>query len=280
MNLLAGTPMLSLRRNRRSRSSRRLIRDDTELRSSLRKRRGRTSRVQRPEIDAFLDEFGAPIIQPALLLRPPHPGAAAARMAANPPTSQAFGARDVADDRERSRIGTRPTPTHGGRDPRCGRNSYRLRDDDNIHLARHKALVIEAVDEGRDAPTCAAGELNWPIRTRSSRASAPERGGRTPSEAKALRPRTAFGRGRGSWWTAGRTWSRHRPGEAGRRGRRTLRIQPGDVLVCDAIDPNMTFVVPMVSAVVERRGGMFIHGAIIAREYGLPCVTGCPTRPR
>ena len=50
----------------------------------------------------------------------------------------------------------------------------------------------------------------------------------------------------------------------------------GEVLVCDAIDPNMTFVVPMAVAVVERRGGMLIHGAIIAREYGLPCVTGIP----
>lgn len=50
----------------------------------------------------------------------------------------------------------------------------------------------------------------------------------------------------------------------------------GEVLVCDAVDPNMTFVVPLASAVVERRGGMLIHGAIIAREYGLPCVTGIP----
>jgi len=48
----------------------------------------------------------------------------------------------------------------------------------------------------------------------------------------------------------------------------------GEVLICDAVDPNMTFVVPLASAVVERRGGMLIHGAIIAREYGLPCVTG------
>ena len=50
----------------------------------------------------------------------------------------------------------------------------------------------------------------------------------------------------------------------------------GDILVCDAVDPNMTFVVPLAAAVVERRGGMLIHGAIIAREYGLPCVTGIP----
>lgn len=47
-------------------------------------------------------------------------------------------------------------------------------------------------------------------------------------------------------------------------------------MVCDAIDPNMTFVIPLASAIVERRGGMLIHGAIIAREYGLPCVTGVP----
>ena len=28
------------------------------------------------------------------------------------------------------------------------------------------------------------------------------------------------------------------------------------------------------AAVVERRGGMLIHGAIIAREFGIPCVNG------
>ena len=38
----------------------------------------------------------------------------------------------------------------------------------------------------------------------------------------------------------------------------------------------MTFVVPLAAAVVEGRGGMLIHRAIIAREYGLPCVTGIP----
>ena len=53
-------------------------------------------------------------------------------------------------------------------------------------------------------------------------------------------------------------------------------FQSGEILICDAVDPNMTFVVPLAAAVVERRGGMLIHGAIIAREYGLPCVTGVP----
>jgi len=36
----------------------------------------------------------------------------------------------------------------------------------------------------------------------------------------------------------------------------------------------MTFAAPLAAAIVERRGGMLIHGAIIAREYGIPCVTG------
>jgi pyruvate,water dikinase len=53
-------------------------------------------------------------------------------------------------------------------------------------------------------------------------------------------------------------------------------FQKGEVLVCDAVEPEMTFVAPLACAVVERRGGMLIHGAIIAREYGLPCVTGVP----
>ena len=38
----------------------------------------------------------------------------------------------------------------------------------------------------------------------------------------------------------------------------------------------MTFIVPLSIGIIERRGGMLIHGAIMAREYGLPCVTGVP----
>jgi len=50
----------------------------------------------------------------------------------------------------------------------------------------------------------------------------------------------------------------------------------GEILVCDAVDPTMTFIVPLAAGIIERRGGMLIHGAIIAREYGIPCVTGVP----
>jgi pyruvate,water dikinase len=36
----------------------------------------------------------------------------------------------------------------------------------------------------------------------------------------------------------------------------------------------MSHIVPLAAAIAERRGGMLIHGAIIARELGIPCVNG------
>jgi pyruvate,water dikinase len=72
------------------------------------------------------------------------------------------------------------------------------------------------------------------------------------------------------------------PGIATGRARRVRsledlgRFRAGEVLVCDAIQPTMTHLVPLACAVVERRGGMLIHGAIIARELGIPCVNGIP----
>jgi pyruvate,water dikinase len=54
------------------------------------------------------------------------------------------------------------------------------------------------------------------------------------------------------------------------------KFKAGEILVCDAIQPNLTHLVPLASAIIERRGGMLIHGAIIAREMGIPCVNGIP----
>ena len=51
-------------------------------------------------------------------------------------------------------------------------------------------------------------------------------------------------------------------------------FKSGEILVCDAIQPNMTHLVPLARAIIERRGGMLIHGAIIAREMNIPCVNG------
>jgi phosphoenolpyruvate synthase/pyruvate phosphate dikinase len=52
------------------------------------------------------------------------------------------------------------------------------------------------------------------------------------------------------------------------------RLSRGDVLVTRQTDPGWGPLFCLVSGLVIERGGMLSHGAIIAREFGLPCVVG------
>lgn len=52
-------------------------------------------------------------------------------------------------------------------------------------------------------------------------------------------------------------------------------LQPGEVLVADATDPDWEPVMKRASAIVTNRGGRTCHAAIIARELGIPAVVGC-----
>jgi pyruvate,water dikinase len=52
------------------------------------------------------------------------------------------------------------------------------------------------------------------------------------------------------------------------------KVQPGDVLVCEMTMPAWTPLFATVSAVVADSGGVLSHCAIVAREYGIPCVVG------
>lgn len=54
------------------------------------------------------------------------------------------------------------------------------------------------------------------------------------------------------------------------------KIRPGDVLVTRGIDPGWTPVFGLLSALVMEHGGQLSHGAVVAREYGLPTVAGIP----
>ncbi len=56
----------------------------------------------------------------------------------------------------------------------------------------------------------------------------------------------------------------------------THRLKPGDVLVTRQTDPGWGAVFPLISGLVMERGGMLSHGAIIAREFGIPSVVGVP----
>ena len=51
-----------------------------------------------------------------------------------------------------------------------------------------------------------------------------------------------------------------------------LALGQGDILVTRAMDPGWTPVFPLVSGIVLEIGGQLSHGAIVAREYGVPAV--------
>jgi pyruvate,water dikinase len=157
------------------------------------------------------------------------------------------------------------------------RASYRFRDDDNIYLGRIERRLLEVVQEARERSEAAskipldislAGEVarclrnpNYNFQKRKSEA--------VEVRNRRVVPRQLVGQPAGSGLATGRA-------RVIGRSQDLFAFKEGEILVCDAVDPNMTFVVPMSAAIVERRGGMLIHGAIIAREYGLPCVTGIP----
>ncbi len=51
-------------------------------------------------------------------------------------------------------------------------------------------------------------------------------------------------------------------------------IEPGDILVTTYTDPSWTPLFLAVTGLVTEVGGLMTHGAVIAREYGLPAVVG------
>jgi rifampicin phosphotransferase len=51
-------------------------------------------------------------------------------------------------------------------------------------------------------------------------------------------------------------------------------LEPGDILVTAYTDPSWTPLFVGIAGVVTEVGGVMTHGAVIAREYGLPAVVG------
>ena len=50
------------------------------------------------------------------------------------------------------------------------------------------------------------------------------------------------------------------------------QLEPGDILVARATDPGWTPLFLKAGGVIMELGGMLSHGAVVAREYGLPAV--------
>jgi phosphoenolpyruvate synthase/pyruvate phosphate dikinase len=51
-------------------------------------------------------------------------------------------------------------------------------------------------------------------------------------------------------------------------------LEPGDILVTAHTDPSWTPLFVAITGLVTEVGGLMTHGAVIAREYGLPAVVG------
>ena len=52
------------------------------------------------------------------------------------------------------------------------------------------------------------------------------------------------------------------------------KLLPGEILVTRATDPGWTPLFINAGGIILEIGGALQHGAVVAREYGLPCVSG------
>jgi pyruvate,water dikinase len=57
-------------------------------------------------------------------------------------------------------------------------------------------------------------------------------------------------------------------------------LEPGDILVTSFTDPSWTPLFVSIKGLVTEVGGLMTHGAVIAREYGLPAVVGVENATR
>lgn len=166
---------------------------------------------------------------------------------------------------------------------RIGRVSWRLRDDDNLLLSRVESQLFRAVDLALERLRAAGRLVGKPRRdeeTIAAIAAALQDSSVVAFEPVASPSGEAETRRQSQEKPRQLVGQPASPGLASGLVRRIASaddiqgFRAGEVLVCDAIQPMMTHLVPLAAAVVERRGGMLIHGAIIAREMGIPCVNG------
>lgn len=58
------------------------------------------------------------------------------------------------------------------------------------------------------------------------------------------------------------------------------RLQPGDILITSTTDPGWTPLFRIAGGLILERGGVLSHGAIVAREFGIPAVVGIENATR
>jgi rifampicin phosphotransferase len=55
---------------------------------------------------------------------------------------------------------------------------------------------------------------------------------------------------------------------------RQANLLPGEILVCPGTDPSWTPLFLTAAGLIMEVGGMMTHGAVVAREYGIPAIVG------
>lgn len=58
------------------------------------------------------------------------------------------------------------------------------------------------------------------------------------------------------------------------------KMDKGDILVAPYTDPGWTPLFPLAAGLVTEVGGLMTHGAVVAREYGIPAVVGIDNATR
>jgi pyruvate,water dikinase len=154
--------------------------------------------------------------------------------------------------------------------PEVERNSFSLKDDEVLELARYAVAIekhygrpmdIEWAKDGADGRIYVLQARPETVKSRS----------RDVEERYALKGSSrvlATGRAIG-----------HKIGSGTVRvvadASQMDRVKQGDILVTDMTDPNWEPVMKIAAAIVTNRGGRTCHAAIIARELGIPAVVGC-----
>jgi pyruvate,water dikinase len=280
MSLLGGAPLASLDRNRRLAEMAASVRQNPSLADKIRQ----NDLEELPDefqglIDAFIKTYGdlsCPVTGGQCQQGPEAVLQLVLEMASHPPRPVTVVPADV-DALTRTFLSNfkGPKQREAADILDLARASYRLRDDDNIYLGRIEAQKINALLEAHQrlakrslqvSADMPEGEI---IKALLDHNYQPQAADRTPPNLNLfkVKARQLIGQPAGPGLARG-------PARVITSFQDLTHFKHGEVLVCEAVDPNMTFVVPLAAAVVERRGGMLIHGAIIAREYGLPCVTG------
>ena len=136
-------------------------------------------------------------------------------------------------------------------------------------------LTFEELQRRRAHESASTSELIRQRRTRSSRIERSRRRACSRRTARASPARTGATTCRPARWSASPfPPARSRGARASFSTSREADLEPGDILVTAYTDPSWTPLFVAIKGLVTEVGGLMTHGAVIAREYGLPAVVG------